>query len=123
MSDFLLYEENDGIVTLTMNRPDERNALSEEPQMLEFVRMCERLQRDKRIKVVVLTGAGSAFSAGGNIKHMRDKKSFSAGSPMDIRDAYRAGIQQIPLALYELDVPTIAEIGRASCRERVLLRV
>ncbi len=111
MSDFLLYEENDGIVMLTMNRPDERNALSEEPQMLEFVRMCERLQRDKRIKVVVLTGAGSAFSAGGNIKHMRDKKSFSAGSPMDIRDAYRAGIQQIPLALYELDVPTIAAVN------------
>jgi enoyl-CoA hydratase/carnithine racemase len=42
---------------------------------------------------------------------MRDKKGFSAGSPADIRDAYRNGIQQIPLALYEVDVPTIAAVN------------
>lgn len=111
MSGFLIHEERDGIVTLTMNRPEERNALSEEHQMLEFVDMCDRLRRDTRVKVVILTGAGSAFSAGGNLKHMRDKKSFSAGSPMNIRDAYRNGIQQIPLALYELDIPTIAAVN------------
>ena len=111
MSGFLVYEEEGGIVTLTMNRPEERNALSEEHQMLEFVEVCERLKRDTRVKVVILTGAGPAFSAGGNIKHMRDKKGFSAGSPIEIRDNYRNGIQQIPLALYELDVPTIAAVN------------
>lgn len=111
MSGFLIYENTDGIVTLTMNRPEERNALSEEHQMLEFVEVCERLKRDTSVKVVILTGAGTAFSAGGNIKHMRDKKGFSAGSPIQIRDAYRNGIQQIPLALYELDVPTIAAVN------------
>jgi enoyl-CoA hydratase/carnithine racemase len=94
-----------------MNRPEERNALSEEHQMLEFVEVCEKLKRDTRVKVVILTGAGPAFSAGGNIKHMRDKKGFSAGSPIEIRDNYRNGIQQIPLALYELDVPTIAAVN------------
>jgi enoyl-CoA hydratase/carnithine racemase len=111
MSGFLVYEEEGGIVTLTMNRPEERNALSEEHQMLEFVEVCEKLKRDTRVKVVILTGAGPAFSAGGNIKHMRDKKGFSAGSPIEIRDNYRNGIQQIPLALYELDVPTIAAVN------------
>jgi len=111
MSGFLVYEENDGIAVVTMNRPEERNALSEEHQMLEFVALCERFKRDTRIKVLILTGAGSAFSAGGNLKHMRDKKGFSAGSPVQIRDAYRNGIQQIPLALYELDVPTIAAVN------------
>jgi len=111
MSGFLIYEEQGGIVTLTMNRPEERNALSEEHQMLEFVEVCEKLKRDTSVKVVILTGAGSAFSAGGNIKHMRDKKGFSAGSPIEIRDSYRNGIQQIPLALYELDVPTIAAVN------------
>src|SRR3546814_14508612 len=45
---------------------------------------------------------------------MRDKKSFSAGSPMDICDAYRSGIQQIPLALYNLNVPTIAAVNGAA---------
>src|ERR1700754_3993552 len=111
MSQFLIYEEADGIVTLTMNRPDERNALSEEAQMLEFVDVCNTITRDTHIRMVLLTGAGTAFSAGGNIKHMRDKKSFSAGSPMQIRNAYRNGIQQIPLALYNLEVPTIAVVN------------
>jgi enoyl-CoA hydratase/carnithine racemase len=111
MSKFLIYEEVDGVVTLTMNRPDERNALSEEVQMLEFVDVCNAITRDARIRLVLLTGAGTAFSAGGNLKHMRDKKSFSAGSPMQIRNAYRNGIQQIPLALYNLEVPTIAVVN------------
>jgi enoyl-CoA hydratase/carnithine racemase len=94
-----------------MNRPQERNALTEERQMLEFVDLCARIRRDRGVKALILTGAGSAFCAGGNLKNMRDKKGFSAGQPADIRDAYRNGIQQIPLALYELDVPTIAAIN------------
>jgi enoyl-CoA hydratase/carnithine racemase len=111
MEDFLLYEQHEGIVTLMMNRPQERNALTEEQQMLEFATVCARMRRDPSVKVVILTGAGSAFSAGGNLKNMRDKKGFSAGSPADIREAYRNGIQQIPLALYELDIPTIAAVN------------
>jgi enoyl-CoA hydratase/carnithine racemase len=99
------------VAVVTMNRPEERNALTEEHQMLEFVELCERLRRDRSVKALVLTGAGSAFSAGGNLKNMRDKKGFSAGQPADIRDAYRNGIQQIPLALYDLDVPTIAAVN------------
>ena len=111
MSGYLLRERHQGVLLLTMNRPEERNALTEEHQMLEFVEVCAEVRRDPAVKAVVLTGAGSAFCAGGNLKNMRDKKGFSAGSPMNIRDAYRNGIQQIPLALYELDVPTIAAIN------------
>ena len=111
MSGFLKYDQTEGVAVVTMNRPDERNALTEEHQVLEFVELCSRVRRDRSVKVLVLTGAGSAFSAGGNLKNMRDKKGFSAGSPSDIRDAYRNGIQQIPLALYELDVPTIAAVN------------
>jgi enoyl-CoA hydratase/carnithine racemase len=111
MSGFLLRERRDGVLLLTLNRPEERNALTEEHQMLEFVEVCQEVRRDPGVKAVVVTGAGTAFCAGGNLKNMRDKKGFSAGSPMDIRDAYRNGIQQIPLALYELDVPTIAAIN------------
>lgn len=109
---FITYEQaDDGIVTLTMNRPDQRNALSEIPQMLEFVEVCERIANDRSVRVVILTGAGSAFSAGGNIKHMRDKRAFASGSPLDIRNSYLAGITRVPLALYELDVPTIAAVN------------
>lgn len=112
MSGYLLYEQTKGGVGIaTMNRPEERNALTEEHQMLEFVELCARIRRDRSVKALVLTGAGSAFCAGGNLKNMRDKKGFSAGLPADIRDAYRNGIQQIPLALYELDIPTIAAVN------------
>lgn len=112
MADFLIEERDEhNIVTLTMNRPEKRNALSEEHEMLEFVQTCHRLERDDTVRAVVLTGAGSAFSAGGNVKHMRDKKSFSAGSPIQVCEAYRRGIQQIPLALYHLNVPTIAAVN------------
>lgn len=108
---FLTYEQADGIVTLTMNRPEQRNALSETAQMMEFVDACDRIARDASARVVILTGAGSAFSAGGNIKHMRAKRGFASGSPLDIRNSYLAGIARIPLALYELDVPTIAAVN------------
>ncbi|HLT99460.1 MAG TPA: crotonase/enoyl-CoA hydratase family protein [Burkholderiaceae bacterium] len=111
MSNFLLYDYDDGVVTLTMNRPDKRNALSETEEMLEFVEMCRRLEADARVSAVVVTGAGTAFSSGGDVKHMRDKKSFSAGSPVDVCDSYRSGIQQIPLALWNLSIPTIAAIN------------
>jgi enoyl-CoA hydratase/carnithine racemase len=85
MSGFLSIDRMDGVVVATMNRPDERNALTEEHQMLEFVELCAQIRRDPGVTALVLTGAGSAFSAGGN--------------------------QQIPLALYEVDVPTIAAVN------------
>ena len=108
---FIDYDCQDGIVVLTMNRPEQRNALSDTAQMLEFVTVCQRASADPAVRLVILTGAGTAFSAGGNIKHMRDKRAFAAGSPLDIRNSYLAGIAQVPLALYEIDVPTIAAVN------------
>src|SRR3546814_13407356 len=94
---------------------------SETSQMLEFVEICHEMEHDNAVRAVILTGAGSAFSAGGNIKHMRDKKSFSSGSPMDICDAYRSGIKHIPLALYNLNVSTIAAVNVAAIGGRLTL--
>ncbi len=111
MSDFVLFERDDAVVTLTLNRPEERNALSTQAQWDEIVACCERVRRDPTVKVVILTGAGSAFSAGGNVKDMRDKKGISAGNPYSIMRGYQNGIQRIPLALHDLDVPTIAAVN------------
>ena len=110
-NDFVLFEQRDAIVTLTLNAPEARNALTSQAQWDAVVAACERVQADPAVKVVVLTGAGSAFCAGGNVKDFRDKRGLAAGSGMEIRDNYRRGIQRIPLAFHRLDVPTIAAVN------------
>jgi len=112
MTDFLKLEREGGIVTLTMNRPDKRNAISTPEECEEFVAACERLRRDDAVRVVILTGAGSAFCAGGDLKGMRDRTGITRGeSGAELRESYRRGIQRIPRALYELDIPTIAAVN------------
>jgi enoyl-CoA hydratase/carnithine racemase len=58
-----------------------------------------------------MTGAGSAFSSGGNVKEMQDKAGTFAGSPAAIQERYRRGIQQIPLAISRADLPIIAAVN------------
>jgi enoyl-CoA hydratase/carnithine racemase len=111
MADFLVYEQQGPVVTLTMNRPDIRNALSGTDAIEEFVDVCDRITRDLSVRAVILTGAGPAFSSGGNVKTMRENAGKNAGEPAKIRYKYRNGIQRIPLALYDLEVPTIAAVN------------
>ena len=110
-TDFVVFEQQGGVVTLTLNAPEERNALSSQAQWDAVVQACERVQQDQAVKVVILTGAGSAFCAGGNVKDFRDKRGLAAGGGMAVRENYRNGIQRIPLAFYRLDVPTIAAVN------------
>lgn len=114
MEEFLIYAQKGAVVTLTLNDPDARNALSTQAQWDAVVDACERVQRDLGVKCVVLTGAGSAFCAGGNVKDMKNRAGIAAGTPYEIREGYRNGIQRIPLALYNLDVPTIAAVNGAA---------
>ena len=110
MATFLNYQQEAGIVTLTMNQPETRNALTGNTAVAEFVQACATIASDPSVKVVVLTGAGSAFCSGGNLK---DMQRYSAQSipPIAICDEYKQGIQRLPLALYELEVPTIAAVN------------
>ncbi|TNE36631.1 MAG: crotonase/enoyl-CoA hydratase family protein [Alphaproteobacteria bacterium] len=111
MTEPLIYEQDEGVVTLTINRPEERNALSDDSLFSAFLNAAERINKDNSVRCVILTGAGKAFSAGGNVKHMRDKEGMFAGSPAELRQGYRHGIQKIPLAFYNLEVPTIAAVN------------
>lgn len=108
---FLLIEREGGVITARLNRPESRNALTEPAQMDELVDLCHQVRRDRSVKVLILTGEGSAFCAGGNVKDMRDRGGIFAGSPFDVRESYRNTIQRIPLALYELDIPVIAAVN------------
>ncbi|WP_249674682.1 crotonase/enoyl-CoA hydratase family protein [Pseudomonas abieticivorans] len=111
MSPFLQIEREGGIVTVRMNHPETRNALTTPEQIQEFVDLCAQLRVDKTARVMVLTGNGSAFCAGGNVKDMHERGGIFAGSPYELRNTYRDGIQRIPLAIYELEIPVIAAVN------------
>ncbi|NLR73137.1 crotonase/enoyl-CoA hydratase family protein [Novosphingobium sp. ERN07] len=108
---FLLIERDGPVVIVTLNRPDTRNAISETAHSEEIAEFCARTTRDMSVRAVVLTGAGKAFCAGGNVKHMAEKAGMFGGSPFSIRNQYRTGIQLIPSALYELEVPVVAAVN------------
>lgn len=111
MNDFVKREQQGAIVTLTLNDPSTRNALSTPVQWSAVAGAVRDIQADASVKCVILTGAGSAFCAGGNVKDMIDKTGIAGGSGYAIREGYRHGIQQIPLAFQALDVPVIAAVN------------
>lgn len=108
---FLIIERDGPVVIATLNRPEERNAISEIAYCEEIVDFCAQISRDQSARALVLTGAGKAFCAGGNVKHLRGKTGMFAGSGYELRNTYKTGIQMIPTALYELEVPVIAAIN------------
>ena len=114
MTDPLLYEQKDHVVTLTLNRHDTRNAISSDEMVDAIVGACERINGDSSVRVAIITGAGSAFSSGGNVKDMHEKAGMFGGTPPDLRDGYRNGIQRIPMAVSELEVPVIAAVNGAA---------
>lgn len=113
MNSSVLYSREGGIVTLTLNEPATRNAISD-GIITGLVEQVQRINADMSVACVILTGAGEGFSSGGNIKEMRDKQGFFAGTPAEIRRAYWNGVQQIPLAIYGLEVPCIAAVNGAA---------
>jgi len=111
MTAFLTQQRLGSVLKVTLNDPETRNALTRPDQFQEIVELCEWLRDDHSIKAVVLTGSGASFCAGGNVKDMSERGGIFAGSPYQLRDSYRNGIQRIPTALYNLDVPVVAAIN------------
>lgn len=107
----LLFEKAGPVVTLTINRPESRNPLGEEGDGLLFAEAAERINGDRDVRCVILTGAGSAFSAGGNVKAMRERTGAFAGAGVHIREGYRRGIHRIVRSLWGIDVPMIAAVN------------
>lgn len=112
MTDFIKYEQDGPVVTLTLNAPAKRNAIGSRDECEEVVAACRRIERDDSVRCVIVTGADPAFCAGGDLKSMRDRSGMMSGEgPASMRENYRRGIQMIPLALYDLNLPTIAAIN------------
>lgn len=113
MSDHLLETFADGVATLTMNRPAARNAMSTS-MMSALAEAIPRLAADPAVRVVVLTGAGAAFCAGGDVKGFAAEPSIQAQeTSMETRAwGLRQSTRMVEL-LHEMPKPTLAVIPGA----------
>ena len=104
------FSIENGIAHLVLARDDIRNAFSEQDFTDEIVHAIGEAQISEEARVLVLSAEGSAFSAGGNVKDMKDKKGIFGGGPAGTRRGYIEGIQKVPKALYTLDIPSISAV-------------
>ncbi len=114
MSDHLIETFEDGVCTLTMNRPEARNAMSG-PMMEALNEAIPRVAADPKVRAVVLTGAGGAFCAGGDVKGFAAAPS-STGEPVSMESrvqGLRSGME-LSRYLHEMPKPTLAVIPGAA---------
>ncbi len=114
MTEKLLYAQDAHVVTLTLNMPDTRNALTDADLCSAIIDAMHRINADQSVRCAIVTGAGKAFSSGGNLKHMKEKKSIFGGDAIDAKDGYRNGIQSMAKAIWECEVPLIAAVNGPS---------
>lgn len=111
MSDLVLLEVRDGIATLTLNRPEKLNAFAADMRE-RLAEALDRVTADPNVRVLVITGAGRAFCAGGDIQHMVGLKgrdaTFEEFEPM--LDAGRIAVTK----LRTLEIPVVARIQGAA---------
>ena len=107
----LKIDTADHVTTITLNRPDSMNPLGAAGDGDAFVEACDAVNADMDVRCVILTGAGRAFSAGGDIKAMKEKTGNFGGTAPEIADGYRNNIHKILRTLYSLRVPLIAAVN------------
>jgi enoyl-CoA hydratase/carnithine racemase len=104
-------EVDSRVALLTFRRNDVRNALTGTALIDDILRTVAWADASPEISVLILTGEGQAFCAGGNVKEMRDRQGLFSGTVLEIQEQYRRGIQQLPLALQRAEIPLIAAIN------------
>ena len=111
-SAFVTYEKSNRVVTITFDRPETRNAISTLQDCRDLSDAVQRAQDDASVSCIVLTGGGTAFSAGGNLKAMKERTGLGPlKTPDETRANYRRGVQAISRALWDCEVPMIAAIN------------
>lgn len=103
--DDLRVERSNGVATVTINRPEQRNAINS-AMWGEIPALCADLERDPAVRVVVWRGAGDeAFSAGGDIAEFAWQRSNRAQA-----EAYNARVDEALACVLQLGKPTVAAI-------------
>jgi len=109
----LLVEKKQLSLWITLNRPEASNAYSS-GMVSDLVEVLRHADEDNQIRAIVITGTGKNFCAGGDIKAMKGKTGMFAGESNELREAYEAGIQQIPRTISALKTPLIAMVNGAA---------
>lgn len=104
----LKLEKKDGIAILTLHRPERLNAITYKMFTVEFPRLLRELQKDDELRVLIITGAGKAFSAGGDVA---DLPLFAQSDPNLTKGERLEALGGWALLLYNLEKPTIAAIN------------
>ena len=104
--DLLLDIDGRGVATLTLNRPAVRNAF-DDGVIRALTDVYHRIGADPKVRVLVLTGAGAAFSAGGDLNWMRRMAGYGAAE--NVADAM--ALATMLRTLDELPIPTIARVN------------
>jgi 2-(1,2-epoxy-1,2-dihydrophenyl)acetyl-CoA isomerase len=111
MSDTKIVVERQGAVALvTLNDPATRNSLSA-PLVRELTDFIAQADQDQTLGCIVIAAAGEGFCSGGNVKDMLEGKDpMFAGTPVQMQEGYRRGIQKMTRAFHAIDVPIVAAV-------------
>lgn len=107
-------EKQGRVAILTLTRPEMMNALGQAGDGADVAAACAEVENDPAIRTAILTGEGRAFSAGGDVKAMKERTGAFAGSPYNVREGYRRDIHRIVKSLYNLEVPLVAAVNGAA---------
>jgi 2-(1,2-epoxy-1,2-dihydrophenyl)acetyl-CoA isomerase len=113
MSELLLLDVADGIATLTLNRPEKRNAMNDEMRT-QLIAALEGVAADTAIRALVLTGAGKGFCAGGDIAGMQERMQAPAGEIAFAGWQRQQRVHRAQSLLHSLPKPTIAAVNGAA---------
>lgn len=113
MVSHLLIERRDGVLYLTMNRPERLNALGEDLMRL-LLEELSRAAHDREVGCVVLTGAGRGFCSGGDLRAMRDRAPGATPPTLEESVARLRRSEEASALLYEMPKVTIAAVNGAA---------
>lgn len=107
------YEIQDQVALITLNRPEASNAFCLE-MMAQLCESLKKAEQDDRVHVLVITGEGKHFCAGGDVKAMKSETDMFAGDALKLQKLYEYGIQEIPKTIESISKPIIAAINGAA---------